>query len=71
MQKHKNRNELWLFLKGAGKRIYQSGTLVRYYRGLWMLILENEWHQFKADKATWILEIQFGTLCQESDIERI
>lgn len=71
MQRHKNRSELWLFLMGAGKRKYSGGTLVRYYRGLWMLVNESEWHQFKADKRTLVLEIQFGTLCEESDIERI
>lgn len=36
-----------------------------------MLVNESEWHQFKADKRTLVLEIQFGTLCEESDIERI
>ena len=30
----------------------------------------QEWHQYKAEKRTFVVEIQYGDQCIESDIER-
>lgn len=54
-QYHRQRNELWLFLKS----------------GEWILHPVLKQHTFYAEKVTWILEIQYGHICQESDIVRL
>lgn len=65
LQKHKFRNELWLILKGQGKNMGYP-----YKRGDFLMIGKHEWHKFTARKKTTILEIQFGEVCDENDIER-
>ena len=69
MQKHKLRNELWMFFKGCGSlRDDVRGVPVK--KGDCINIKLDEWHQYVAKEATVILEIQYGTLCCEGDIER-
>lgn len=70
MQRHKNRSELWLFIFGEMWLQTQSGTRIKYKKGLWAYINEYEWHKFIAIKPSLVLEIQHGTNCSERDIER-
>lgn len=56
-QRHKHRNELWLFIFGDNK-------------GKFWQIRKHRWHFFKAVKNTLVLEIQYGDKCSEMDIER-
>lgn len=66
MQYHNMRSELWLFLKGKG-----SLNGLTYRKGEWNIIETRKLHQFRADKVTWILEIQYGDKCVEEDIVRV
>lgn len=74
LQRHEHRSELWLFLKGRGLPICTKllPAIVEPYKrkGDYLLIAKRKWHKFTAVKTTWILEIQFGDVCVESDIER-
>lgn len=69
LQKHKHRNELWLCVFGNGD-LYNQDELILLKKGEWTNIVVNEWHHFKADKPTLIIEIQYGNKCSERDIER-
>lgn len=66
LQRHKYRNELWLFLGGAGHMAYSTAPRIGDYR----MIRKKHWHKYTADKVTWVLEIQYGEHCLEEDIER-
>lgn len=66
MQRHQYRHELWLFLSGRGF-MHRSTPPVA---GDAVLIRSNTWHQYKAMTKTWVIEIQYGDKCDESDIER-
>lgn len=73
MQRHQHRNELWLFLKGRGQMILEGevlGSQQHKAKGDSLLISQKIWHKFTAEKKTWVLEIQYGELCCEKDIER-
>lgn len=65
MQRHKHRKELWLFLKGRGTNLSKA-----FKKGDYLLIERLDWHKFIAEKRTVVLEIQYGELCCETDIER-
>lgn len=67
MQRHKHRNELWLFLKGAGT---MEPHAFRCGKGDYVMINQMSWHKYTAFSPTWVLEIQHGDLCLEKDIER-
>lgn len=58
MQYHSERNELWLFLNGE-----HGGT----YRHIPM----RQLHTYNAPKPTYVIEVQYGNRCDESDIVRI
>lgn len=66
LQRHLHRHELWLFLSGEGKMAYSTPPKAGDYK----MIRRHHWHQYTARKPTWVLEIQYGTLCEESDIVR-
>lgn len=73
MQRHRERNELWLFLSGTGKMLKKIGKQVVQQdirAGDWYHVPRGEWHQYKSEKATVVLEIQYGDKCEEEDIER-
>lgn len=67
MQRHKDRHELWLFLKGEGHMAYSTPP----NKGDVKHIRPHRWHQYTATTKTLVLEIQYGTRCEESDIERV
>lgn len=72
-QRHRAREEVWLFIKGMGtftkhankrkkdKFVIQSGDVQKVGR--------NIWHHYKALKRTLVMEVQTG-ICKEEDIER-
>lgn len=70
LQYHKYRYELWLFLKGSGafrrgKEREAVGEGDYKSVGRWVE------HKYFADKPTTVLEIQYGSICDEQDIVRI
>lgn len=70
MQKHKYRNELWLFLTGGGW-FNNDCDAQNVWDGGWRLVSCESWHQFTAWSKTLVLEIQYGEKCMEEDIVRI
>lgn len=70
MQRHKFRNELWLFMRGAGIfKLDEKTNAVS--SGAYYQIEVNQWHKYKAINGTLVFEIQYGESCEEGDIERI
>lgn len=72
LQRHNHRKELWLYLFGRGSMSQGDQKLTTFIRkgGETSAIDRFEWHQFKAEKTTLVLEIQHGGMCREDDIER-
>lgn len=75
MQKHVCRNELWLFLKGHGWFHNDTETdFQKHYQvvhaGEYHDVLAGNWHTFFPFCKTWVLEVQYGERCDESDIIR-
>jgi len=75
MQKHFQRNELWMVTSGNAKVItHEDGQVViSYYRKHDIIkIPVNSWHQLinNTDEELRIVEIQYGKNCIEDDIER-
>lgn len=74
MQKHKDRSELWLFLKGEGEFGWDEKCFDHVFdvvKGDFVHIPELKYHQYTAKKKTLVLEIQYGLRCDEEDIERV
>lgn len=75
LQKHNNRNEHWYILSGKcdvltifnEQRTFVTKNINDFYT-----VKQNVWHQIQNNYDTdcHILEIQYGTICDESDIER-
>jgi len=76
MQRHDHRAEIWFVAEGTAEVYTMDGdrrTLRGTYRLHDYLVVERgEWHQLvnSADRPLKIIEIQYGTACDESDIER-
>lgn len=77
MQRHQKRNELWFVASGTAtvftldeddEPVFQ----VDCYEKQNLMILQDRWHQLAnlTDQPLKIVEIQYGDLCEESDIER-
>lgn len=84
MQRHEHRSEYWLVTQGRAtvysmdsqaKRFDQSPFLLRCYLESHesLTISPNEWHQLSNETGGLLklIEIQYGTNCDENDIERI
>lgn len=76
MQRHFNRDEMWLFLFGGGVMgvglDYNNISPENVYDmsgGDFIEVLRGRWHKYIATKRTLVLEIQTGE-CREDDIER-
>tara|TARA_B100000674_G_scaffold333945_1_gene278908 strand:- start:52 stop:831 length:780 start_codon:yes stop_codon:yes gene_type:complete len=77
-QKHKHRNEIWLVTKGSCEVIYASEDASQKEK-----IILNKFDKFFVDEGNWhqitnpfeeechIVEIQYGDLVIEEDIERL
>ena len=75
MQKHAERNELWMVTSGNAKVVtHEDGQVViSYYRKHDIIkIPVNSWHQLinNTDEELRVVEIQYGKNCIEDDIER-
>jgi D-beta-D-heptose 7-phosphate kinase/D-beta-D-heptose 1-phosphate adenosyltransferase len=71
MQRHKYRSELWFVAEGfAGNNWDFGGKKIKLYKT--ETINPNEWHQLHnpTDKPLRVIEIQYGEVCTEEDIER-
>ena len=68
-QRHSHRSELWLFVFGGGS-MKLDGAFCHICAGDVFHVDRQEWHQYKAEKRTFVVEIQYGDQCIESDIER-
>jgi len=68
-QSHKQRAELWLFLTGEGE-FTKDLAKMNYKRGDYATVGRHIMHKFHATKSTYVLEIQYGTKCEEKDITR-
>lgn len=71
MQRHENRSEYWLVTEGECKVEKDFGALfLRKHETIRIPV--NEWHQLSNpfSKPCRIVEIQYGTRCDENDIER-
>lgn len=76
MQRHRHREELWFVLEGTAT----VGTLnissdYDYYtveKLRTTTIRKKQWHQLqnKQDEILRVVEVQYGDLCEEDDIER-
>lgn len=72
MQRHAKRNEYWLISEGEAT-VYNGDEEITVGKHDNLNISIGEWHQLsnKTDKPLKIIEIQYGELCDESDIERL
>lgn len=73
LQRHFYRDETWCFLKGGGwMKNNQTTKGIKKYMvaGDSTIVPRGYWHHYRADKPTYILEVQTG-LCKEEDIERV
>ena len=71
MQRHNYRSELWFVAEGlAGNNWDFGGKKIKLYKT--ETINPNEWHQLHnpTDKPLRVIEIQYGEVCTEEDIER-
>lgn len=77
MQRHENRFEIWHVAEGTASINYidvqgrsVSVDILELHRHS---INRGSWHQLfnKTDKPIRIIEIQYGTVCDETDIERL
>ena len=85
-QKHKKRNEFWVYKKGKLQLYYsdmegeiksaedaEKAIRCNWEPGETMRINKNVWHMVgnTGDKVGQILEVQWGSKCSEDDIERL
>jgi cytidyltransferase-like protein len=72
MQRHQHRSEYWFVAEGtATVEWYNQGrTVLEQYQS--NTVQQQEWHQLinNTNDPLKIIEIQYGTDCNESDIER-
>lgn len=77
MQRHQLRNELWFVVSGrcelyskmnSGYQLPTRSLNTHSY----VVIEKNTWHQLinPYDQPCKLIEIQFGEICEETDIER-
>lgn len=71
VQRHEHRNEFWIVSEGSGVVNWNPGeTKLKYHAT--ETIRQGEWHQLSNPTSTplKVVEIQYGTRCDEADIER-
>ena len=74
-QRHQYRNEHWYVLDGEVEVRIENDTMmnvVKLSKNMSYIIPAGTWHlaQNKTDQRAHILEVQYGTECNEEDIER-
>lgn len=70
LQYHNHRNELWLWLSGAGS-FHGGNDTVRARSGDAVRVGIGERHRYFCWVDSWIIEVQYGEKCCESDIVRL
>jgi cytidyltransferase-like protein len=72
MQRHAKRNEYW-FISCGQATVYNGDEEITVDKHDNLNISIGEWHQLsnKTDSPLKIIELQYGELCDESDIERL
>lgn len=73
MQRHKNRSELWFVAEGIALLKSQTDVPTVHERFDIINVPKDSWHQLanaSSDSPLKIIEIQYGTECNEEDIER-
>lgn len=70
-QRHSYRNEVWFVVSGVGEVKTDKGT-IRIYPGKVVDIPLFSWHKLSntGNKNLHIIEVQYGSVCDESDIMR-
>ena len=78
MQRHFKRSEHWFVEQGTAKLYTRTADGTRVLKGIYnkfdsIHIDCESWHQLvnDEDKELKIIEIQYGTKCDEEDIERV
>lgn len=71
-QRHQHRNEFWVVLEGTADILIQGKHII-LEKNEFVTINKNEWHQIQNKTAAnlVVFEVQFGSYCDEDDIERI
>lgn len=71
-QRHYFRNEFWIVQEGIADVLIQGKHIV-LQESEFVIINKEEWHQIqnKTEKDLIVFEVQFGSYCNEEDIERI
>ncbi|NDB60019.1 cupin domain-containing protein [bacterium] len=72
MQRHEKRSEYWFVAEGTAQ-VETSNSIIKVYQQDDIVKIPlNEWHKLSNpfDKPCKIIEIQYGELCDEADIER-
>jgi mannose-6-phosphate isomerase-like protein (cupin superfamily) len=72
MQRHQCRSEFWIVSEGNGLVRWDKQGSTRLNLHQTETISNGEWHQLDnpTDQPLKLVEIQFGTACDEADIER-
>lgn len=68
-QRHNHRSEVWTIVKGKGMMVLDGKTF-DVTPGTTVQIAERQLHSIKALADIEIIEVQFGTILREDDIER-
>lgn len=72
MQKHNERSELWFVSEGRCKVDFDTGIPMYLTAHTDTKVFRTQWHRLynPYDKPCKLIEIQYGTECTETDIER-
>jgi cytidyltransferase-like protein len=71
MQRHQHRNEFWMVSEGVATVGWGPGSSkIKKHKSETIRI--DEWHQLSndTDQPLKVIEIQYGNICDEADIER-
>jgi cytidyltransferase-like protein len=71
MQRHQHRNEFWMVSEGVATVGWGPGSSkIKKHKSETIRI--DEWHQLSndTDQPLKVIEIQYGSICDEADIER-
>ena len=73
MQKHQHRSEFWFVSEGEATVRWDNYGVTKLVRHDSEIISKTEWHQLCNDtqNSLKIIEIQYGDLCDEADIQRL
>ena len=72
IQRHFYRNELWFALWTNGYIILNGKCRDMWLPFQWLTVRRGNWHQFiNYGKKSYFIEVQYGELIDEEDIERV